>query len=102
MRGYRQWLNGVRRRAAARSWLWREIERVVSSVAKARVARVMRLRVARVAAIIAAATILAAMIGVVARLTGSVAQAEQGAQAGAPLSGAPSGTAHSTASSVTP
>jgi hypothetical protein len=102
MRGYRQWLNGVRRRAAARSWLWREIERVVSGIAKARVARVMRTRVARVAAVVAAAAILAAMIGVVARLTGSEAQAEQDAQAGAPLSGVPSGTAHSAVSSVTP
>jgi hypothetical protein len=77
MRAYRQWLNGVRRRAAVRSPLWRGIERVLS-VALAQ-------RLARVAAVLATATALVATIGIVARLSDARADAERGSQGSVPL-----------------
>ena len=40
MKAYRQWLNGVRRRAAVRSPLWRGIERAWSGASAQRLARV--------------------------------------------------------------
>ena len=77
MYAYRQWLNGVRRRAAVRSPLWRGIERALSgSLAQ---------RLARVAAALATATALAATIGLVAKLGDARAQAERGPRASVPL-----------------
>jgi len=76
MYAYRQWLNGVRRRAAVRSPLWRGIERALSgSLAQ---------RLARVAAALATATALAATIGLVAKLGDARAQAERGSSASVP------------------
>jgi len=77
MYAYRQWLNGVRRRAAVRSPLWRGIEHALSSA--------LAQRLARVAAALAAATALVATIGVMARLGDARAEAERGSHASVPL-----------------
>jgi len=76
MRAYRQWLNGVRRRAAVRSPLWRGIEHALSSA--------LAQRLARVAAALAAATALVATIGVVAKLDAR-ADVERSLRASTPL-----------------
>lgn len=60
MKGYRQWLNGVRRRAAVRSPLWRGIERALAGA--------LAQRLARIAAALATVTALIATVGLVARL----------------------------------
>ena len=73
MYAYRQWLNGVRRRAAVRSPLWRGIEREFSGA--------LAQRLARVAVALATATALAATIGLVAKLGDARAQAERGSRA---------------------
>ena len=78
MYAYRQWLNGVRRRAAVRSPLWRGIEHALSSA--------LAQRLARVAAALAAATALVATIGLMARLGDTRADAERGSHASVPLS----------------
>ncbi|TMH23229.1 MAG: hypothetical protein E6H64_03915 [Betaproteobacteria bacterium] len=77
MTAYRQWFNGVRRRAAVRSALWRGIERVLAGA--------LAQRLARVAAVLATATALVATIGMVARLSDARADAERGPRASAPL-----------------
>jgi hypothetical protein len=77
MYAYRQWLNGVRRRAVVRSPLWRGIERALSGA--------LAQRLARVAAALATATALAATIGLVAKLGDARAQAERGSRASVPL-----------------
>jgi hypothetical protein len=59
MAAYRQWMNGVRRRAAVR-WRWHEFERALSS-ARAR-------RLARIIAVLVLATVIVATIGMAARL----------------------------------
>jgi hypothetical protein len=76
MYAYRQWLNGVRRRAAVRSPLWRGIERALSGA--------LAQRLARVAAALATATALVATIGLVAKLD-TRADAERGPHASVPL-----------------
>jgi hypothetical protein len=76
MYAYRQWLNGVRRRAAVRSPLWRGIERALSGA--------LAQRLARVAAALATATALVATIGLVAKLDAR-ADAERGPRASVPL-----------------
>jgi len=76
MYAYRQWLNGVRRRAAVRSPLWRGIERALSGA--------LAQRLARVAAALATATALAATIGLVVKLGDARAHAERGAGASVP------------------
>jgi hypothetical protein len=76
MYAYRQWLNGVRRRAAVRSPLWRGIEHALSSA--------LAQRLARVAAALAAATALVATIGVVAKLDAR-AEMERSLSASTPL-----------------
>ena len=76
MRAYRQWLNGVRRRAAVRSPLWRGIERALSGT--------LAQRLARVAAALATATALVATIGLVAKLDAH-ADAERGSRGSVPL-----------------
>jgi DNA-binding transcriptional regulator YdaS (Cro superfamily) len=73
MRAYRQWFNGVRRRAAVRSPLWRGIERALSGV--------LAQRLARIAAALATATALVATIGLVARLGDVRAEVERGLRA---------------------
>jgi len=78
MTAYRQWFNGVRRRAAVRSALWRGVERVLAGA--------LAQRLARVAAVLATATALVATIGMVARLSDARADAERGPRASAPLS----------------
>jgi hypothetical protein len=77
MTAYRQWFNGVRRRAAVRSALWRGIERVLAGA--------LAQRLARVAAVLATATALVATIGMVARLSDARADAERGPRASVPL-----------------
>ena len=77
MRAYRQWLNGVRRRAAVRSPLWRGIERVLAGA--------LAQRLARVAAVLATATALVATIGMLAKLSDARADAERGPHASVPL-----------------
>jgi hypothetical protein len=77
MTAYRQWFNGVRRRAAVRSALWRGIERVLAGA--------LAQRLARVAAVLATATALVATIGMVARLSDAGADAERGPRASVPL-----------------
>jgi len=77
MTAYRQWFNGVRRRAAVRSALWRGIERVLAGA--------LARRLARVAAVLATATALVATIGLVARLSDARADAERGPRASVPL-----------------
>ena len=77
MRAYRQWFNGVRRRAAVRSVLWRGIERVLAGA--------LAQRLARVAAVLATATALVATIGMVERLSDARADAERGPRASVPL-----------------
>jgi hypothetical protein len=77
MTAYRQWFNGVRRRAAVRSALWRGIERVLAGA--------LGQRLARVAAVLATATALVATIGMVARLSDARADAERGPRASVPL-----------------
>jgi len=79
MRAYRQWFNGVRRRAAVRSPLWRGIERVLSGA--------LAQRLARVAAVVATATALAATIGMLVKLSDARADAERGSRAAVPLPG---------------
>ena len=79
MRAYRQWLNGARRRAAVRSPLWRGIERVLSGA--------LAQRLARVAAVVATATALAATIGMLVKLSDARAHAERGSRAAVPLPG---------------
>ena len=76
MRAYRQWFNGVRRRAAVRSPLWRGIERVLSGA--------LAQRLARVAAVLATATALAATIGMLAK-GDARADSERGSRASVPL-----------------
>jgi len=77
MRAYRQWFNGVRRRAAVRSPLWRGIERVLSAA--------LAQRLARFAAVLATATALVATIGMLAKLSDARADAERDPRASAPL-----------------
>jgi hypothetical protein len=77
MTAYRQWFNGVRRRAAVRSALWRGIERVLAGA--------LAQRLARVAAVLATATALVATIGLMARLSDAPADAERGPHASVPL-----------------
>jgi hypothetical protein len=77
MRAYRQWLNGVRRRAAVRSPLWRGIERALSGT--------LAQRLARVAAALATATALVAAIGLIARLGDARADVDRGSHASVPL-----------------
>jgi hypothetical protein len=77
MYAYRQWLNGVRRRAAVRSPLWRGIDRALSGA--------LGQRLARVAAVLATATALAATIGFVAKLGDARAEAERGLRESVPL-----------------
>ena len=77
MTAYRQWFNGVRRRAAVRSALWRGIERALAGA--------LAQRLARVAAVLATATALVATIGMVARLSDPRADAERGPRASLPL-----------------
>ncbi|HEV8257472.1 MAG TPA: hypothetical protein VGR42_10895 [Casimicrobiaceae bacterium] len=77
MYAYRQWLNGVRRRAAVRSPLWRGIERALSGT--------LAQRLVRAAAALATATALAATIGLMARLGDARAEAERGPRAFVPL-----------------
>jgi hypothetical protein len=77
MYAYRQWLNGVRRRAAVRSPLWRGIERALS--------RALAQRLAIVAAALATAATLVATIGLVARLGEVRAEAERGPRASVAL-----------------
>jgi hypothetical protein len=77
MRAYRQWFNGVRRRAAVRSPLWRGIERALSGT--------LAQRLARVAAALATATALVATIGLMARLGDARAEAERGPRSFVPL-----------------
>jgi hypothetical protein len=77
MTAYRQWFNGVRRRAAVRSALWRGIERVLAGA--------LAQRLARVAAVLATATALVATIGMVARLSDARTDAERGPRASVPL-----------------
>ena len=79
MRAYRQWFNGARRRAAVRSPLWRGIERVLSGA--------LAQRLARVAAVVATATALAATIGMLAKLSDARAEAERGSRVAVPLPG---------------
>ncbi|HEY2968077.1 MAG TPA: hypothetical protein VGK75_06880 [Casimicrobiaceae bacterium] len=76
MRAYRQWLNGVRRRAAVRSPLWRGIERVLAGA--------LAHRLARVAAVLATATALVATIGMLAKLSDARADAERRPYASVP------------------
>jgi hypothetical protein len=77
MYAYRQWLNGVRRRAAVRSPLWRGVERALSGSSAQ--------RLARVGAALATATALAATIGFVAKLGDARAEAERGPRESVPL-----------------
>ena len=77
MYAYRQWLNGVRRRAAVRSPLWRGIERAFSGA--------LAQRLARVAAALATATALVVTSGLVARLGDVRAEAERGLRASVAL-----------------
>jgi hypothetical protein len=76
MRAYRQWLNGVRRRAAVRSPLWRGIERALSGT--------LAQRLARVAAALATATALVATIGLMTKLAAH-ADAERSSHASVSL-----------------
>jgi hypothetical protein len=76
MRAYRQWLNGVRRRAAVRSPLWRGIERALSGA--------LAQRIARVAAALVTATALVATIGLVAKFDAR-AEVERGLRPSTPL-----------------
>jgi len=92
MQAYRQWLNGVRRRAAVRWQWWREIERILAAAVAP--------RTARVAAALATATVLLVTIGLMARLSGSDAAAERGRQAATSMPGSVSSAPQSPAASA--
>jgi hypothetical protein len=76
MPGYRQWVNGVVRRAAVR-WRWRELEHALASSRAKRLARIL--------AALATATAIVTTIGVAAKL----GEARAGAERAPRMSGSP-------------
>ena len=70
MRAYRQWLNGVRRRAAVRSRMWRAIEAALAGASAPRITRV--------------GVALAAAVGLAAKFGEARTQEGRTAQAAAP------------------
>jgi len=76
MPGYRQWVNGVVRRAAVR-WRWRELEHALASSRAKRLARII--------AALATATVIVTTIGVAAKL----GEARTGGDRAPRMSGSP-------------
>lgn len=85
MRAYRQWLNGVRRRAAVRSRMWRAIEAALAGASAP--------RITRVGAALATAAALAAAVGLAAKFGEARTQEGRTAQAAAPSAASAAGAA---------